>query len=66
VAAVYFENPAYLGTIETGAAEIAKPPAPRGPRPSSASIPISLGVMMAPGDYGADIVTGPVQPSAST
>ncbi len=62
VAAVYFENPAYLGTIETGAAEIAKAARAAGAETIVGVDPVSLGVMMAPGDYGADIVTGPVQP----
>lgn len=62
IAAVYFENPAYLGTIETGAAEIARMARAAGAETIVGVDPISLGVMMAPGDYGADIVTGPVQP----
>jgi glycine dehydrogenase subunit 1 len=62
VAAVYFENPAYLGTIETGAAEIARLARAAGAETIVGVDPISLGVMTAPGDYGADIVTGPVQP----
>lgn len=62
VAAVYFENPAYLGTIETGAAEIARLARAAGAETIVGVDPISLGVLMAPGDYGADIVTGPVQP----
>ncbi|WP_103335555.1 aminomethyl-transferring glycine dehydrogenase subunit GcvPA [Pseudotabrizicola formosa] len=62
VAAVYFENPAYLGTIETEAAEIARMTRAAGAETIVGVDPVSLGVMMAPGDYGADIVTGPVQP----
>jgi glycine dehydrogenase subunit 1 len=62
VAAVYFENPAYLGTIEMGAAEIAKAARAAGAETIVGVDPISLGVITAPGDYGADIVTGPVQP----
>lgn len=62
VAAVYFENPAYLGTIETGAADIAKLARAAGAETIVGVDPASLGVMTAPGDYGADIVTGPVQP----
>jgi glycine dehydrogenase subunit 1 len=61
-AAVYFENPAYLGTFETGAAEIARMARAVGAESIVGVDPISLGVMTAPGDYGADIVTGPVQP----
>ncbi len=62
VAAVYFENPAYLGTIETGAAEIARLARADGAETIVGVDPASLGVLTAPGDYGADIVTGPVQP----
>ncbi|MBO6758520.1 MAG: aminomethyl-transferring glycine dehydrogenase subunit GcvPA [Roseibium sp.] len=62
VAAVYLENPAYLGTIETDAADIAKRARAAGAETIVGVDPISLGVMTAPGDYGADIVTGPVQP----
>ncbi len=62
VAAVYFENPAYLGTIETEAAEIARLTRAVGAETIVGVDPVSLGVMTAPGDYGADIVTGPVQP----
>lgn len=62
VAAVYFENPAYLGTIETGAAEIARLARAAGAETIVGVDPSSLGVLTAPGDYGADIVTGPVQP----
>ncbi|MEM9477696.1 MAG: aminomethyl-transferring glycine dehydrogenase subunit GcvPA [Pseudomonadota bacterium] len=62
VAAVYFENPAYLGTIETGAAEISKMARAAGAESIVGVDPSSLGVLTAPGDYGADIVTGPVQP----
>lgn len=62
VCAVYFENPAYLGTIETGAAEIARMARAAGAETIVGVDPISLGVMTAPGDYGADMVTGPVQP----
>ena len=62
VAAVYFENPAYLGTIETGAAEIARMARAAGAETIVGVDPVSLGVLKAPGDYGADIVTGPVQP----
>ena len=62
VTAVYFENPAYLGTIETQAAEIARLTRAAGAETIVGVDPISLGVITAPGDYGADIVTGPVQP----
>lgn len=62
VAAVYFENPYYLGTIETEAAEIGGLARAAGAETIVGVDPLSLGVMTAPADYGADIVTGPVQP----
>ena len=62
VAAVYFENPAYLGTIETDAAKIGRLARDAGAETIVGVDPISLGVLKAPGDYGADFVTGPVQP----
>ncbi len=62
VAAVYFETPAYLGTIELGAAEIARAARAAGAETIVGVDPVSLGVLAAPGDWGADIVTGPVQP----
>ncbi len=62
VAAVYFENPAYLGTLETSAAEIAALARAVGAETIVGVDPISLGVVRAPGDYGADIVVGPTQP----
>ncbi|SDX09762.1 aminomethyl-transferring glycine dehydrogenase subunit GcvPA [Roseicitreum antarcticum] len=62
VAAVYFENPAYLGTIEETPADIAAAARAAGAETIVGVDPLSLGVLAAPGDYGADIVTGPVQP----
>ena len=62
VAAVYFENPAYLGTIEAEAAAIAAMARASGCETIVGADPASLGVMKAPADYGADIVVGPTQP----
>ncbi|AGT10822.1 aminomethyl-transferring glycine dehydrogenase subunit GcvPA [Paracoccus aminophilus] len=62
VAAVYFENPAYLGNFEANAAEIARLARAAGAETIVGVDPLSLGIVKAPGDYGADIVTGPVQP----
>ena len=63
VAAVYFENPAYLGTIgDRRGRRLPGWRARPGPETVVGVDPSSLGVMIAPGDYGADIVTGPVQP----
>ena len=61
-AAVYIENPSYLGFVEfqaRGVGEIAKE---RGSLFVVGVDPISLGVLKAPGDYGADIVVGEGQP----
>ncbi len=62
VAAIYFENPAYLGTIETEGAAIAKMARAAGTETIVGVDPLSLGVLMPPADYGADIVVGPTQP----
>ena len=61
-AAVYFENPAYLGFLETQGAEIAAMAHERGAQCVVAANPISLGVLTPPADYGADIVCGDIQP----
>lgn len=62
VAAVYFENPAYLGTIETEGAAIAALAAAAGAETIVGADPLSLGILMPPADYGATIVVGPTQP----
>ena len=61
-AAVYFENPAYLGFIETHGDEIAAMAHAQGAMCIVAADPISLGVLAPPADYGADIVCGDIQP----
>ncbi len=61
-AAVYFEQPGYLGTIEPQAAEVAALARKHGAETIVGVDPISLGVLKAPADYGADIVVGPTQP----
>jgi glycine dehydrogenase subunit 1 len=61
-AAVYFENPAYPGFLETQGAEIAKIAHSHGAQCVVAANPISLGVLAPPSDYGADIVCGDIQP----
>jgi glycine dehydrogenase subunit 1 len=61
-AAVYFENPAYLGLIESQAAEIARLARERDGETIVGVDPISLGVLTPPGSYGADIVVGTTQP----
>lgn len=61
-AAVYIEVPAYLGGLEPRLAEISE----IAHRSSALLVvgidPISLGVLSAPADYGADIVCGDIQP----
>jgi glycine dehydrogenase subunit 1 len=62
VAAVYFETPFHLGGIEIHAAEIVEFAHRDGALAIVGVDPSSLGVLRAPGDYGADIVTGELQP----
>lgn len=62
VAAVYVENPSYLGFLETGVADIASMVHGVGGLFIVGVDPISLGILKAPGDYGADIVVGEGQP----
>jgi glycine dehydrogenase subunit 1 len=61
-AAVLFENPGYLGTLEQNAAEIASLARAAGAETIVAVDPISLGIVAPPSEYGADIVVGSVQP----
>jgi glycine dehydrogenase subunit 1 len=61
-AAVYFENPSYLGFLETQGAEIAEITHDHGAICVVAANPMSLGVLAPPADYGADIVCGDIQP----
>jgi glycine dehydrogenase subunit 1 len=61
VAAVYFENPSFLGVIEDRSAEIARAARDHGAETIVGVDPISLGVLAPPADYGADIVCGDVQ-----
>lgn len=61
-AAVYIENPSYLGFIETRAREIASETHSHGALFIAGVDPISLGILKPPGEYGADIVVGEAQP----
>ena len=61
-AAIYVENPTYLGFIETQAEEIAEEAHRHGALFIVGVDPVSLGVLRPPGDYGADIVVGEGQP----
>ena len=62
VAAVYFDNPSYLGVIEADAARVAALAHEHGAQVIVGVDPISLGVLAPPGDYGADLVVGTMQP----
>lgn len=64
-AAVYIENPTYLGFIETQVEEIAQEAHNRGALFIVGVDPISLGVLRPPGEYEADIVIGEGQPLGS-
>lgn len=61
-AAVYLENPTYLGTIETGCAEISRIAHDQGALLIANVNPASLGVVAPPGAYDADIACGDGQP----
>ena len=64
-AAVYIENPSYLGFFETEAKEIAKQAHAKNALFIAGIDPTSLGVIRPPGEYGADIVIGEAQPLGS-
>jgi glycine dehydrogenase subunit 1 len=61
-AAVYFDNPAFLGFIETQGNEISRIAHQHGAISVVGADPSSLGVLTPPADYGADIVCGDIQP----
>jgi len=61
-AAVYIENPTFLGTIETQGHAIAQIAHEAGAEFIVGVDPISLGVLVPPAAYGADIVVGTTQP----
>jgi len=61
-AAVYFENPNYLGVIEAEGASISDVAHDGGAEGGCGVDPISLGVLAAPSDYGVDIACGEAQP----
>jgi glycine dehydrogenase subunit 1 len=62
VAAVYLETPSFLGLIEPRMSEIATLVHNAGAEFVVGVDPVSLGVLAAPADYGADIVVGSIQP----
>ncbi|MFV2043303.1 MAG: aminomethyl-transferring glycine dehydrogenase subunit GcvPA [Anaerolineales bacterium] len=61
-AAVYFDNPSYLGFIEVDGDEISKIAHEHGAVSVVGVDPISMGVLTPPVGYGADIVCGDIQP----
>jgi len=61
IAAVYIENPTYLGTIEGQAQQISDWAHAVGALSVVGVDPISLGVLAPPPQYGADIVCGELQ-----
>ncbi len=61
-AAVYFENPAFLGCIESQGKEISALAHEKGAICVVGVDPISLGILTPPIGYGADIVCGDLQP----
>lgn len=61
-AAVYFENPSYLGFIEDRGAQISEIAHENGSISIVGVDPISLGVLAPPTSYGADIICGDLQP----
>jgi glycine dehydrogenase subunit 1 len=61
-AAVYFENPNYYGIIEGRGTRLSAVAHDCGALSIVAADPITLGILTPPGDYGADIVCGDIQP----
>lgn len=61
-AAVYIENPSYLGFIETHVDEIARQAHAQDALFIVGIDPTSLGILKPPGQYGADLVIGEAQP----
>jgi glycine dehydrogenase subunit 1 len=60
-AAVFIENPSYLGFLETQAEEIGRIAHENGAIFVVGADPISLGVINPPAEYGGDIVCGDIQ-----
>ncbi len=61
-AAVYIENPSYLGFIETQVEEFSKVAHAHDALFIAGVDPTSLGILKPPGEYNADIVIGEAQP----
>lgn len=62
VACVYFENPIYLGALESQARKIVAAAHASGALCMVGVDPTSLGILEAPGSYGADYAVGDLQP----
>lgn len=60
-AAIYYENPAFLGGLEGGAAAIAAIARQCGAETIAGVDPLTLGVIAPPGDLGVDIAVGTIQ-----
>jgi glycine dehydrogenase subunit 1 len=60
-AAIYFENPSYLGAIETQGEQASALAHAAGALCVVSVDPISLGVLSPPADYGGDIACGDIQ-----
>ena len=61
-AAVYFDNPSFLGVLEAEAADVSALAHEQGAEVIAGVDPISLGVVAPPSAYGADIAVGSTQP----
>jgi len=62
IGAVYFENPSYLGFIETQGQMISKVAHSAGALTIVYTDPSSLGILAPPSSYGADLTCGDIQP----
>jgi len=62
VAAVYYENPAWMGGLETSAAALAELAHAAGALVIAGVDPSCLGVIAPPGALGADLAVGTIQP----
>jgi len=60
-AGIYFENPSYLGIIEDQGKTIADSAHAHGALSIVGADPVSLGILVPPASYGADIVCGDIQ-----
>jgi len=62
VACIYFENPSYLGSVNDQGQSVSDAVHNVGALSVVGVDPISLGVLVPPSQYGADIVCGDIQP----